>query len=122
VPLKATVTRLGTPALIREPSRATGSLRSSRDSTRVPSGISGTCEDGAPAVTTWSTTNLSDTAPAAISAAAVPPCAEPTSITRAPGSSPTAVSMARTTWRVYDEVSAPTRRSRPPSWDRLPGR
>ena len=38
-PSKTTVIRLRTPALMSEPSRATGSVRSSSESTRVPSGI-----------------------------------------------------------------------------------
>ena len=120
-PSKTTVRRFAVVALISEPSRATGSERSSSDSTRVPSGMRGTCADGAPAVTTWSTTKRSDLPVAAISAAIVPPAAEPTSITRA-SSSVTALSIARITWVAEVVGSAPTRRSRPGSWPRVPGR
>ncbi len=40
---------------------------------RVPAGRAGTCAEGAPAVTTWSTVKLAEPASAAISAAATPP-------------------------------------------------
>ncbi len=70
---KTTTSRLVAPADTREPSSATGSVRSSSDSMRVPSGRVGTCADGAPAVTTWSTVNVAERASAAISAAATPP-------------------------------------------------
>jgi polyvinyl alcohol dehydrogenase (cytochrome) len=62
-------------ALIREPSRATGSARSSSASRVVVSGIRGTCASGAPAVTTWSIVTDAELAAAASSAAVTPPWA-----------------------------------------------
>ena len=53
-------------------------------------------------MTTWSTTKASDRTVAATSAAVTPPCADPTSITRATASDScaTARSSAATTWAV----------------------
>ena len=48
-------------ALISEPRSATGSERSSSESMRTASGMRGTCAEGAPAVTTWSTTKRAET-------------------------------------------------------------
>ena len=72
-------------------------------------------------MTTWSTTKRGELAAAAISAATVPPAAEPTSMTRA-SSSVTTFSIARTTWPADVVGSAPTRRSRPVSAPSEPGR
>ncbi len=117
---KTTLVRCSSPAVMSEPSSATGSAESSSDSTRTSAGTRGTCEDGDATVTATSTSYDGWSRRVASSAANDP---APTAADghdrrrRVVGAVPaaaTAASSTRAARSAYDAWSPPTRRRRSP--------